>query len=429
MGEFLQHSLDTAAKQAPAWLSDVLSNGRRRWEASRWPDRKTEQWKYTSLQALQQEYHAADTSAQLPDDMTLPQLAGNRLVFVDGNYSAELSHCDSHIDVVRFQDASAEQAERIREHLGTALNGEQHIFAALNDAALQDGLLLDIPADTIIDEPLQLVWFSSQCSAAFNINQRTLVLAGKHSRAEIIEQFISADGSQAFTNGITELILADNAALAYLRLHEERRQATHIGGVHALLARDSRLDAFHMALGSDLKRLDLVVQYVGPGAHCDLNGIYLPRGKEHIDYHTCIEHAVAHCSTDEAFRGIISDEATAVFNGRIHIHENAQKTRAELSNKNLLTSDQATVNSKPELEIYADDVQCAHGATVAQLDETSLHYLRTRGVPKDEAEVMLSFGFINELVDNIGNESVRNYLRPLLAQQFSADPDLTRHLV
>ena len=147
-----------------------------------------------------------------------------------------------------------------------------------------------------------------------------------------------------------------------------------------------------------------------------------------MDYHTCIEHAVPHCTTDEVFRGIIGDEARAVFNGRIHIHPDAQKTRAELSNKNLLTSASAEINTKPELEIYADDVQCAHGATVAQLDAGMLHYLRTRGVGREEAEVMLSYGFINELVEGLDNEALREFLHPILAKRLSRNPELTRHL-
>ena len=172
-----------------------------------------------------------------------------------------------------------------------------------------------------------------------------------------------------------------------------------------------------------------MVNHAGPGAYAALNGVYLPRGDEHIDYHSTIEHAVPHCQTDEVFRGIIADRATAVFNGRIHIHPDAQKTRAELSNKNLLTSAEAQINSKPELEIYADDVQCAHGATVAQLDELAMHYLRTRGVSRAEAEVMLSFGFINELIEALELESLRAYLRPLLALRFARDSELSRHLL
>jgi Fe-S cluster assembly protein SufD len=153
--------------------------------------------------------------------------------------------------------------------------------------------------------------------------------------------------------------------------------------------------------------------------------VYLPRGEEHVDYHTCVEHRVPNCTSSEIFRGIIGDDATAVFNGRIHIHRDAQKTRAELSNRNLLTSTRAEVNSKPELEIYADDVQCAHGATVAQLDEMSLHYLRSRGISRERAQVMLSFGFINQVIDTVRNESLREYLQTLLNDRFSSDPALS----
>ena len=186
----------------------------------------------------------------------------------------------------------------------------------------------------------------------------------------------------------------------------------------------STLNSFHIALGSTLKRIDLVVDHVGQGAHCEVNGVYLPRGQEHIDYHTCMEHRVPNCTSSETFRGIIADEATAVFNGRIHIHPDAQKTKAELSNRNLLTSTRAEVNTKPELEIYADDVQCAHGATVAQLDDMSLHYLRTRGVSRADAQVMLSFGFINEVIDSVRCEALRVYLQRLLSDRFARDPAL-----
>ena len=277
---------------------------------------------------------------------------------------------------------------------------------------------------------MHLLWLVRAADGATAINQRLLLVAGANSKASVIEQFQSLDDAQAsFCAGVTELILEAGANFSHCRLHEEQGEAVHIGGVHAALDRDAHLSSFHLALGSRLKRLDVVVNHQGPGAHANLNGVYLPRGDEHIDYHTTIEHAVPHCTSDEIFRGIVGDKATAVFNGRIHIHPQAQKTRAELSNRNLLTSHEAQVNSKPELEIYADDVQCAHGTTVAQLDELSLHYLRTRGVSRDEAEVMLSFGFINELIDALELDSLRSYLRPLLARRFARDGDLSRHLL
>ena len=288
----------------------------------------------------------------------------------------------------------------IAQHLGSAVPGNKHPFSALNDAVLADGVFLRILKGGKAARPVQLVWHNNpQVDAAIN-SQRLLVLAEQHSEATVVEHF-SGQG-HSFTNGLSELILEAGASLNHSRLHLESAEALHVGGLHAALERDATLNSFHVAFGGKLKRIDIVINHQGHGAHCQLDGMYLLRGQEHVDYHTCIEHAVPHCTTDETFRGIVGDKASAVFNGGIHIHPDAQKTRAELSNKNLLTSATAEVNTKPELEIYADDVQCAHGATVAQLDESMLHYLRTRGIPADEALVLLSYGFINALVEKQG---------------------------
>ncbi|MEP5765980.1 MAG: Fe-S cluster assembly protein SufD [Halieaceae bacterium] len=431
MADFIQTLLAASNTQVPAFLRQRQDSGARQWTASHMPTRKTEAWKYTSLHALNRDFCAAERSGASVDQLglALPDFGGSRLVFVDGFLREDLSQLDlpAGAELVRFADASSSQAERIAAQLGSVVNNEQHMFANLNDATLADGVFLDIAANTVLETPVHLLWLTSNREPAFTVNQRLLVVLGNNAQATVIEHF-TGNANAAFTNGITELVLADGAHLLHHRLHLEEAGAMHIGGVHASLGRDSTLDSFHLALGSELKRIDVVINHHGAGAHCDLNGIYLLRGSEHVDYHSCIEHTVPHCTTDEVFRGIIGDQASAVFNGRIHIHPDAQKTRAELSNKNLLTSTSAEINTKPELEIYADDVACAHGATVAQLDEGMLHYLRTRGVNRDEAEVMLSYGFINELVEGVKLESLQDFLRPMLAQRFSRDPRLTRHL-
>jgi Fe-S cluster assembly protein SufD len=429
MTDFMRQPLDSAAASAPPWLRDYLSAGRRRWEAGTLPTRKTEQWKYTGLQALQPSYTtASDGAIELADaGVELPAYGGFRVVFINGHFSAQ--HSDSRlpdgVSLVRFADADETQAARIRSHLGTAVGQDEPLFTALNDAALADGVFLDVAPRAVVEQPLHVVWVSGNQADAFSINQRLLLLCGESSKVSLIEHFTGARSEQqSFTNGVTELLLEAGATLCHYRLNLEEAAALHIGRVHARLGADSTLNSFYLGLGSVLKRVDVVVDHCGQGAHSELNGIYLPRGDEHVDYHTCIEHRVPHCTSSETFRGIIGDSATAVFNGRIHIHRDAQKTRAELSNRNLLTSVQAEVNTKPELEIYADDVQCAHGATVAQLDEMSLHYLRTRGVARAEAQVMLSFGFINEVIDTVRCESLREFLRDLLSLRFARDSAL-----
>ncbi|GAB3288278.1 Fe-S cluster assembly protein SufD [Parahaliea aestuarii] len=433
MSDFMQQPLTAAAETAPPWLAQVLERGREQWRASSLPNRKTEAWKYNNLQALQQSFTAVDRhAAPRLGNISYPELPGSTLVFADGLYREELSHIDlpAGARLQRFSEADEATASQITNLLGTAVNQARHRFAALNEATLTDGVFLQVDANTVLEQPVHLVWLTSGQGEAVSVNQRLLVQLGANSQASVVETFCNANtGGTAFTNGISELLLGDGARLDHYRLHLEQGEAAHIGGVHAALAGNSTLNSFHLALGSRLKRIDLVAEHRGQGAHCELNGIYLPRGEEQVDYHTCIEHAVPHCTSSETFRGIIGDEATAIFNGRIHIHPDAQKTCAELSNKNLLTSNRAEVNTKPELEIYADDVQCAHGATVAQMDPLTLHYLRTRGVPKDEAEVMISYGFINELVDGVRCEPLRDFLKPLLARRFARNEKLTRHIL
>ncbi|MDH5172091.1 MAG: Fe-S cluster assembly protein SufD [Gammaproteobacteria bacterium] len=433
MPDFMQVSLDRAAASAPPWLQDYLRAGRQRWEASSLPTRKTEQWKYTGLQSLQPSYAPARHGAMVLADagIELPRFGGFRLVFVNGRYAPEYSDqtLPQGVTLVRFAAADADQAARIRSYLGDAVGREQPLFTALNDAALEEGVFLEIEAGVRLEQPVHIVWVSGNQAEAFSINQRLLVLCGAAGTASVIEHFVGARSEQqSFTNGVTELLVEAGATLNHYRLHQEEAAAVHIGRVQARLAAQATLNSFHLALGSVLKRVDLVVDHCGQGAHSEVNGIYLPHGNDHVDYHTCIEHRVPNCTSSETFRGIIGDEATAVFNGRIHIHRDAQKTNAQLSNRNLLTSTRAEINTKPELEIYADDVQCSHGATVAQLDEMSLHYLRSRGVSSSQAQVMLSFGFINEVIDTVRCESLREYLQGMLARRFARDPALAASL-
>jgi len=243
----------------------------------------------------------------------------------------------------------------------------------------------------------------------------------------ILEHFISAEKS-SFTNGVSEFFLQENARLCHYRLNTENESALHIGAVHASLGRSANLNSFYLALGSALKRIDVAVKHQGEGAHADIQGVYLPVNKQHVDFHTNLEHCVPHTSANEVFRGIVADNAKAVFNGRIHIHPHAQKTNAQLSNKNLLTSNTAEVNTKPELEIYANDVLCAHGATVAQLSDESLHYLRTRGLSLESARLLLSFAFINELIDKLKHPALSTFIRPLITRLFSGESGIDEHL-
>lgn len=434
----MQQVAELSPLEAPDWLAPVHHKGRAVLGSTLWPSRKTESWKYTNLRLLETGDFFRSGGApvsnpsQWRDRYQITDLDAYTLVFINGHWQESLSSASlpEGACLVPFAQASEHQIALIEQHFDSAVETERHVFAALNNQLLHDGVFLHLSKNQRLPKPVHVVWLSTDQDQPYQVAQRMLVVLESGAEAQVIEHFCSDAGErQSFTHGVTELCVGDNARLQHYRLHLEQEQTLHIGGVHANLQRDAQLDSFHLAMGSVLKRIDVVVNYLAEGGQCRLNGIYLPQGHQHVDYHTCVEHRVPHCTTEENFRGIISDHARAVFNGRIHIHPQAQKTLAQLSNKNLLTSNTAEVDTKPELEIYADDVQCAHGATVAQLDETSMHYCLTRGISRQEAEVMLSFGFVNELVNAVNLPALAHYLRDRLAGHFARDTQWVRQVL
>jgi Fe-S cluster assembly protein SufD len=432
MNEFQRQALQLAAQQQnPVWLSGLRAQAVFDWQKIIWPTRKTEHWKYTSLNLLQKndplQWATATRSLEQnkwQEDVEFIPVDAIRLVFVNGIFDAKSSSVLP-AEVVLFSKTNSEQQAVITQYLGKVICGEQHVFATLNNAWVNEGVLIHLARGKTLDKPVYVVQVATGNEQAVSTNQRLLVVLEENAQACVIEHFVSTTEVQnSFVNALTEIVVGDNAKLDHYRLHLEEENIQHLGAVHVDLLRNARLHGFTLALGSRLKRIDYQINHRGPGAELDLQGIYLPRNSQMVDYHTNVQHWVPHCTTREVFRGIIADSAQAIFNGRIYIHPLAQKTSAELSNKNLLTSNKAEVNTKPELEIYADDVKCAHGATISQLNDSALYYLRSRGVSRSEAEVMLSFGFINELLQQVAEPSVQEYLLPRLAVLFGRDQAL-----
>lgn len=428
MTDFQHQAIRLTSLQRPeTWLESLRTKAADDWLAQAWPSRKTEHWKYTPLQSLQKTILHAWGREEVPlldtllDSHLIP-LDAYRIVFVDGVFDS-FNSSRLPVEVVQFSKADEAQRNLILQYLGKIVEGERHLFATLSNAWLDDGLLIHVPRGKQLDKPVYIVNVST--SAAVSTNQRVLVVLEENATAEIVEHYFSAElVQQGFVNALTEIHIGDNASLQHYRLNLEQEQAQHIGAVHVDLQRNARMRGFAIALGANLMRIDYQLNHRGPGAELDLQGVYLPRNNQLVDYHTNICHWVPHCTSNEVFRGIVGDSAQAIFNGRIYIHPDAQKTLAELSNKNLLTSNKAEVNTKPELEIYADDVKCAHGATVSQLNRNARYYLQSRGLSRSEAEVMLSFGFINELLEQIAQPVVHDYLQPRLAALFGRDNSL-----
>lgn len=423
----------SSQQSTPEWLEPNKKAGLAKWEDIAWPNRKAEHWKHTSLKSLAQQTfqlpNAVSDSVSL-DLVEIPNLESSRLVFVDGVFSKALSSPELPSQIVFFDETTEEQKTIVQNYLGKIVEGDKHLFAILSNAALAGGVLVHLKKNETLSQPIQIVYVNSGNGDATFTNSRVLVVLEDNSNATVIEQFVSAAPiSNSFENALLEAHLSAGSKLTHYRLNTEDENVTHMGGVHVNLYRHSTFSGYALAQGSKLKRLDYHIKHLGEGAHLELQGIYIPKNKQHVDIHSEVEHRVPNCTSNEVFRGIMADKSKAVFNGRIHIHPDAQKTLAQLSNKNLLLSNEAEINTKPELEIYADDVRCAHGATVSQINEKELFYMLSRGVSRSEAQVMLSFGFINEILQEFPNEAIRDYLRPKLATIFGRDDSLSEHLI
>jgi len=416
-------------------LTALNESGKESFLQQQIPTRKTEAWKYTSLNALtsnEEGYGRVATQFNVEGLEALseiPSLNAQRLVFVNGQYSKELSTSSDSVNVTRFNEANDVQKTIIADNIGTAIDQEKHLFAALNNAIIHDGILVHVGKNEQLKTSIQITHITTKQAQSFTVPTRILIVLETGASATVVEHFTSTDDEQnCFVNAITEVKIGANARLDHYRLQLMQEGSIQIGGVYVDLDRDANYDSFQLGLGAKIVRNDINVNHNVGGSHCELKGVYLPQNKQLIDFHSNMEHKVANCTTNEIFRGIMADKSKAVFNGRIHIHPDAQKTLAQLSNKNLLISDEATINTKPELEIYADDVRCAHGATIAQLDDDARFYLQSRGISAAEADVMLSFGFINELLENLELEAVRDLIRPILALRFGRDEELMQHI-
>ncbi|MEC7642027.1 Fe-S cluster assembly protein SufD [Idiomarina sp.] len=408
MSQWLAHVIERAAA-VDDWLSPVRAEALAKLKEQSWPGRRTEAWRYTSLHAVEDLSLSTESSAQAE----APAIAGLDaldLVFVDGRLTSDLATLDlpEGLAIRSLRDKS-DTAEQVF----TQVKPSHHLFGLVNDVLATQGIVIDVAPNATIERPIRVVNFATD-----NVESHTRVLVrlGENAKATVIEH--GSGTGHSLNTAFAEYDIADNARLEHYRFALHQGEAIHVGGSHFKLANKSRLNSTLIGYGSQLTRLDVDIIHAGEHAHAKFNNAYLLAPKEHFDLHSTIEHAMPNGTTEENARGIIGDKAKAVFNGRIHIHRDAQKTLAELNNRNLLLSRGAQINTKPELEIYADDVQCAHGATVAEIDEEALYYLLTRGIDKQKALVMLNFGFVQEMVFDMPNEALAEWLQPILKQRF-----------
>ena len=283
-----------------------------------------------------------------------------------------------------------------------------------------DGVVIRIAADAVIEKPIHLLFISDSNAENTAIQTRNLIFAERHSQATIIESYVTLGGDNYFTNSVTEVFVADGARVGHYKLQTEGRNAFHVGTIQVHQARGSRYESFSFATGAKLSRTNVYTTLAGDAAETILNGLYMVDGSQHVDHQTRIEHVAPNCPSHELYKGILDGNSHGVFNGKVYVHPEAQKTDGKQSNNNLLLSDGARVDTKPQLEIFADDVKCTHGATVGRLDETALFYMRSRGVGPAQAKRLLTYAFAADVLEKIELEPLREALEAQVLERFTA---------
>ena len=396
------------------------------------PDRRQEAWKYTNLSSLYQQIFRPSgerVSALLDSDIegwVYEPGDSYRLVLVNGRYSAELSQLPRQ-DGVTFTACSRltpNERKLLREQFGDSHEFNRDAFDELNRAISSDGYLLRVAANQQVDRPIEVVYLNLSHDEQVAVSNRSLILLEAGAQARLVERWASTGHSLYFGNSLTRVILQDNADLVHHRLQQESDNAYHLDRAYISQHRDSRYSSLNLATGGHWSRSETVVNLDGEGADCDLKGLYTVSDRQYNDLHIDVRHLKPHCTSREQFKGILAGKGRAVFDGRILVEQDAQKTAAELSNKNLLLCEQAEIDTKPQLEIYADDVKCSHGTTVGRIDPNQLFYCRARGLDEATAIALLSIGFADQVINDIDDDDVRQQVH---AQVMTILGGINRH--
>ncbi len=405
-----------AAARAPE-LEELREQGLQQLIHKGFPTRRDEEWKYTNVGNLvSQEFALPTVGSALSKQHIAPyQLASTSalVVFHNGVLSLELSEIPNDINGLQILSLTQALADPTLDcaKLLSELPSE-HGFTALNNALMMSGYVIHLAANTQLNDPIQIIFLADQPNV--HLQYRNLIHVEQAATGSIVETFVGTQTQAYFTNTVTQTTLSDAATLDHYKIQCESLAGFHVGTVYAQLQQDSRLTSHSFSLGGALVRSDIESHLLAQSARCDLNGLYIAAAKQHVDHHTTLNHAVAKGESHQVYKGIIADQAHAVFNGKIIVSQDAQQTNAQQSNKNLLLSSNAQVDTKPQLEIFADDVRCSHGATVGQLDAEALYYLQTRGIDKAQAKQLLVHAFADEVVNKIQNADIKQKILSLV---------------
>ena len=421
-GQAFRTLQDSSPEPRIWWLDQLRESAMDRFEELGFPSVKEEEWKYTNVAPIARidfkplvstETTAGGSETAAVASFGSVEAEGSQLVFVNGILRSDLSSVTALPEEVTAMDLSAaiadeRFAEVARTHLARQADYVANGLVALNTAFISHGAFINIPRGVVVSAPINLLFITDGSQTA--IFPRVLVVAGENSSATVIENYVSTRDTQYFTNAVVELALASGARIEHYKVQRESTEAFHVATTMADLGPNATYDSTTITFGAALSRHDIVVIMDHEGAECWVDGLYLVTAQQHTDTHSVIDHRKPRCTSHQLYKGILDGKSRAVFNGKIFVRHDAQKTDAMQTNKNLLLSNEARVDTKPQLEILADDVKCAHGAAVGQIDEDELFYLETRGIHHDLARNLLTYGFAEEVIGKIKIDSIRSQL-------------------
>jgi Fe-S cluster assembly protein SufD len=421
---FTEFSRATVA--APAWLRDLREAAFARFSAEGFPTTRDEDWRFTNISALvRTPFRLARGSAHpfTVSDLVQWRMEGAaaRLVFVDGRFEPQLSNWGELPKGVTINGLAKEIATRpdaVAAHFGRYVNIERDAFCALNQAFAEDGAYVHVGRGVVVEQPIHLLFISTSAGSPAMTHPRNLIVVEDQGQASIIEDYIShGDETLAFSNAVTELVAGGGANVQHTMIEREHLKSFNFSTLRIHQARSANVASHSLLLGGAIVRNNVHPVLAGEGGECVINGLFIGAGHQHLDNYMLVEHASPHCASRQFYNGILDDHAHGVFHGRIVVHKDAQKTDAKQTNRNLLLADDAQIDTKPQLEIYADDVKCTHGATIGQIEENALFYLRSRGISEMEARRLLLEAFAGECIDRMKPGAARDYTESVVFER------------
>jgi len=411
-----------AACHALPWLRKLRQDAVARFCEVWFPTTHDEDWRFTNVSAIAQTAFRLTRNRRVrlsQQELEPYRVAGVacQLVFVNGHFARELSLLGKLPNGVKVSSLAGEISRNpgaIEPHLGRYLDFRHDAFCALNTALVEDGAFVHIPRATLVDEPICLLFVSTGDDAPSMSHPRNLIVAEEDSQATFVEDYVSLDGGALFCNTVTELVASDHTVLSHYMIEREHKQAFNVSTLRIQQGRSANIVSHSVLLGGALVRNNVHPVLAGEGGECLINGLFIGNGHQHLDNYMLVEHASPRCASRQFYNGILDGHAHGVFHGRIIVHKDAQKTDAKQTNRNLLLSDDAQIDTKPQLEIYADDVKCTHGATIGQIEGDALFYLRSRGIDELSARKLLLFAFASECLDRMKQGPIRKHVEELI---------------